>query len=187
MNSAELQAELFAAAARVTQGHLDRLRGLGVAPATLAALGRINVAFGVVNLTVDSGGTYQPGEGSAHIVQPVMEDGELIDLVAWHTMRPERWWLRNGIGFALNPDNLGSLDRWGEGPPVVHSSPLNWLRAGGEGSVILDWSDSVALGHLRAHEAISCASSALAGTLNRAMMATVRLPVVTVERRAAYA
>lgn len=187
MNSRELQAELFSAAARVTQGHLDRLRGLGVSPATIAALGRSYVPFGVVNLTTESTGTYQPGDGAAHIVQPVVEDGELIDLVAWHTLRPGRWWLRNGVGWAINPEGLGEFDRWGDGPPVLHASPLDWLRAGGTGSVILDWSNRVAINELRAHDSIACASSELAGTLRKAMMATVRMPSFTVERGALYA
>ena len=69
-------AELFEAAGRVHQRHLEHLRALGVAPATIARLGSNRwPAFGVVNAEIDRGGCYQPCDGPAHIAVSVREAG----------------------------------------------------------------------------------------------------------------
>lgn len=182
----DLQAELFAAAGRVKQRHLDHLRGLGVAPSTIANLGQGQVSFGIVDAMPEAGGLYQPGEGAAHICQPVTSGGVLVDLVIWRAARPDRWWLRVGNGWALNGDDLDAIFRWGGPPPLLHLTPLDWLRAGGDGSVILDW-DAPELPRLRLHSAIECAAPALRGELHKALVASIRLPSLSVAKGLAYA
>jgi len=66
---------------------------------------------------------------------------ELIDVVAWDPRKPGRWWLRRGGGFngpvwlgqypgCAEPDDQGVVD--------LHATPLDWLRAGCTGRVLLD-------------------------------------------------
>lgn len=187
LRSRDLQTELSAAAGRVEQRHLDHIRALGIAPATIARLGSNRLpAFGVVNAEIDRRGYYQPCEGPAHIVMPVTEGGDLVDLVAWRTTQPERWWLRFGTGWAIGADDLGEVDRWGGPAPMVYGSPLDWLRADCRGSVILDWSRDVMVA-LQNHAAIDCANSALAATLRDAIAQTVRLPKIAVTKEIRHA
>jgi len=66
---------------------------------------------------------------------------ELYDLVAIDVRDPSRWWMRRGGGFSP-PTWLGQ----GFGPAVgdetgtidLHPTPLDWLRAGCTGKVLLD-------------------------------------------------
>lgn len=179
MSAPDLLAELFTAASRVKQLHLDHIRALGVAPTTIAELGRARPAFGIAEAETEASGRYQPSGGPVHVVMPVVDGGEMVDLVAWRTTRPDRWWLRTGNGWALNPDDLRELYRWGGPPPMLHSTPLDWLRAGATGSVVLDWA-APEVGRLRWHDRIDCDDGRVAKALREAMTRAVRMPIVKV-------
>ena len=66
------------------------------------------------------------------------DDAQPIDMVAWHMAQPSRWWLRRGAGVLLGEIEVEHAVTYGE-PLRVHRTPLGWLRAAGEGVVILDW------------------------------------------------
>ena len=182
----DLAAELEAAAGRVTQAHLDRLAALGIAPATIAGLGRHAISFGVAHIVGIEPGLYAPGDGAPHIVQPVFENWALVDLVAWQTTAPDRWLRRTGAGWALNADNADFIDRFGGPPVLLHATPLDWLRAGATGTVILDWS-SPRIERLRWHEEVCCATAALAETLRCRLTEALRLPDITIAPEVSHA
>ncbi len=63
-------------------------------------------------------------------------DPEPIDLVAWYPKAPARWWLRRNIAVLLGEIEIVHAEVYGEAIQV-HKAPLDWLKAGGDGIVIL--------------------------------------------------
>jgi hypothetical protein len=181
MRTRDLEAEWNAAVSRVKQPHLDRIRSLGVSPAAVAALGATQPAFGVVHADPGADGLYVPGDGPLHVVMPVFEHDALIDLVAWRSDAPTRWWLRSGLGWLLNTD-ASFASRWDGASLKLHATPLDWLRAGAEGAwnagaVVLDW-DAPDVDSLRSFGEITCGTRWLAATLKRALTKPARLPII---------
>jgi hypothetical protein len=181
MRSRDLEAELFSGADRVRQPHLDRLGALGVTPAAVAALNRDWPAFGVVEAEVGTDGLFTPGGGLVHIVMPVVDGGALIDLVAWRSDNPLRWWLRTGLGWLLNADPC-LASRWDAQHLTLHSSPLDWLRACDQGAweaggVVLDF-DAPDLAALRNYDTIVCSDERVTALLKRTLAKPSRLPAI---------
>ena len=114
-------------------------------PARLAA-GNV----GVAEIETTGDGLYQPAPGGQPVfVQPVYgavrppevpivdpADPEPVDLVAWHPKVPARWWLRRGIAVLLGEIEIVHAEVYDE-PIQVHRTPLDWLKAGGDGIVLL--------------------------------------------------
>jgi hypothetical protein len=168
-------AEMTAAADRIHQRHIDHIINAGVSPETLAKLGAQFAPFGVVATQSSRDGLYEPGNGATYIVQPVLTDGDCVDLVAWRKSDPSRWHLRTGLGWALGEDAFTHRSFWGCGEPFpIHRSPLAWLIAGGTGIVILDW-EAPELRELIALDVIECDRD-LAVILHRRLSHPVRLP-----------
>lgn len=182
MSAIDLEAELEAATANVRQPHLDRLRALGVAPGAIANIGAVHPPFGVVEAIAEPNGLYQPGDGDLHVINPVYEGGALIDLVAWRSDHPARWYLRTGLGWMLNADAC-LYGGWDGHLLTLRSSPLDWLRGAENGprdagGVILDW-DAPELPSLRCFQRIDCADQWLLATLRRALSKPQRLPILS--------
>jgi len=179
----DLEAELFSAAGRVRQPHLDRLRALGVSSSTIARLGACHPPFGVVEAEAMSNGTYLPGEGEPHIVQPVFQDGDLIDLVAWRSADPSRWWSRTGLGWIIGHDGPLTGGWVDDDGLTMHSTPLDWLRSGAAGVCVVDW-DAEEVEWLRCFSTIRCDSQSLAAVLRRRLSRPRPLPrIATMEVR----
>ena len=68
----------------------------------------------------------------------------LLDLLAFEPTRPDCWWLRRGQAVLLGSIYLPLVLDEGCALPL-YSNPLNWLRADGEGVVVLDWEMAPAL------------------------------------------
>ena len=80
-------------------------------------------------------GPVRPPE--APIIVPA--DPAPIDHIAWYPDDPARWWLRRGTAVLLGEIEVVHAEVYGE-PIQVHRTPLDWLKAGGEGVVIVaDW------------------------------------------------
>lgn len=173
-----LETEFASAVDRVRQPHLDRLRSLGVAPATVAAIGERHPSFGILTATAGANGLYEPGEGPLFVAQPVYEAGLLVDLVAWRSTRPDRWWLRTGLGWLLNGDAC-LYGGWDGHELTLAGTPLDWLRSGARGAVVLDW-ESPELYQLRGFETIHCSDRGLAATLGHALLRSQRMPDIRV-------
>lgn len=177
----DLEREFDTAVSDVRQPHLDRLQSLGVPPAAIAAVGQRHPAFGVIQAEGEANGFYQPAGGLLHVVMPIYEGGSLIDLVAWRSGEPHRWWLRTGLGWMLNADAC-LCSRWDGHKLALHSTPLAWLQSasGGlleAGGVVVDW-DSPDLAWLRGFDAIDCDTQWLGATLRRALTKPLRLPAI---------
>lgn len=135
-----ISSEFSNACRAVRQRHLDHVKSLGISTQTITghALRFRAMGFGVTSGTFGGDGLYVPGDGPAMIVLPIMEGGDLVDLVAWRTTHPCRWGLRTGVGWALGADNLCAFGQWSDSV-TLHDSPLEWLRAGCEGGCVVDW------------------------------------------------
>ena len=70
------------------------------------------------------------------IVVPVVESGELVDLLTFDPCRPNHWTLRLGVAVMLGGDSLVGTTF----PVRVHRTPLSWLQFdSGDGVCVLDW------------------------------------------------
>ena len=180
MTSANLEAEMSAAASRVQQQHIDRLLALGVPGASLAELGASQPLFGISPALPEQSHFYQPSDGPAHIVMPVMDMGDMIDLIAWRSTNPARWFWRTGLGWALGTDWL--LPRWDDEPVRLFATPLDWLAGAGKGMCVLDWS-APEIREMAALEAIE-ADDMIGRKLLAILSKPVRLPRIVYRREA---
>src|SRR5436853_1956909 len=104
MIRANLDAELASAGRASTFLHAKRLEQLGVSIATVAELRRHDWGWGVVHAVEHPSepGLYCPdSSGPLHVLLPVYDRGDLVDLVAFRSSDPERWLLRTGAGWCL--------------------------------------------------------------------------------------
>ncbi len=79
--------------------------------------------------------------GPRAFVHPILTGpafSDMADLVAWFPNDPSTWWTRRYTGLPLGADQLDRAEI--EGLPIMlRQTPLDWLRAGGNGAVITDW------------------------------------------------
>jgi hypothetical protein len=141
-----IDAEYRQAKRNATRDTVDLLRGLGVPGGVLYGLATDYPMYGVARIeTFDSGFYDSSDDGEMAIIQPVaqcVESGspDVIDLVTWLPDDPAHWWLRIGHWPLLNPDAVSDATFFGEdNPVVVHAMPLDFIRAGCEGVVVLQW------------------------------------------------
>jgi hypothetical protein len=174
MTGADLYEEMKAASFAVRQPHLDRLRMLGVSPSFIADLGAEFFPFGIAELEPNRDGTYDPGAGRPHVIMPVIEDGDLIDLVAWRTATPDDWRLRLGHGWAIGCEHMQA------GAPVhVCSSPLDWLRQHGRGLCPLNW-EAPELASLVEAETVTVTDPFSARLVARVLRRPVHVPQIEI-------
>jgi hypothetical protein len=191
----DLLAELRTASRAVRQPHLDRLKGLGVSVAWAAQQSHDSglPPFGVTAAEDAGDGLYQPSEGALHMVLPVVDDGALVDLVAFRSNDPGNWLLRTGHGWAMGMEQ--GMSRWlwsapadpsarppryqlGQ-PPTLFSDPLDWLRGGGEGICVLDWG-APEVRYLDVLPELVCSTPAVRALLIQALSRPARLPKLSI-------
>lgn len=177
-HQSDLEREFDAAVSNVRTVHLDRLRAVGVAPATVARINLAYPAFGIATGEIDRRGMFLPGDGAPHLVQPLVEGRELIDLVAWRPAAPARWGLRTGLGWLLNVDTAFAT-RWDGNALDLYATPLDWLRADAQGAVVVDW-DAPDLGSLRSFEQVRCSGDMVRRRLRQVLERPGGLPRVEV-------
>lgn len=136
MKLSSIESEFLACRAAFGPRHADALAAAGVPSQIWSVWGltgaaRISTSRGLFQL--------DPGGFGAVIVAVRWPDPFIgphhLDLVAFRLSERSKWWLRRGHAVALGtvPDDL-----WPGDPPVrFHRSPLAWLRAGGEGVVLI--------------------------------------------------
>ncbi len=78
-----------------------------------------------------------PGGEPAWVI-PCFYDNRTVDLLAFKSDEPSRWWLRLGVCAFLGGDALGDVVM--DEPVRAFKTPLTWLRAGApaDGLVVLD-------------------------------------------------
>ena len=139
--------EFAAAVQRIDGDHLDRLLSLGApygfwqncgapAPASIRRLREDRFEFAK--------------NGEAAVILPVYDSETpawapleqrfegLLDLLAFDPARPARWSLRRGQAVLLGSIYVGLVLEDGCALPL-YSDPLRWIKANGEGTVILNW------------------------------------------------
>ena len=150
MSAAELLSEWLSTSMAATRSDFEALIARGVSPHWLW-LG--TTRFGVCKIEPHSDGTYEPRPGGlrAYIVpliplapDTLIEHHDLGDLIAFTLDAPETWWCCYSTIPLLNPE-AAERARWFREPLHVWRTPLDWLRAQGSGSVILDWRASLRL------------------------------------------
>jgi hypothetical protein len=179
--------EAFDAAIAMKPPHFARLAALGVTRETIATCMDATAPFipvGVMRIETDERGGFQPFDGGPlAVVQPVVVEGEIIDLVAWHSDDPLRWWTRRGVAWALGEDAINSAHLGWQPEDIsvrVEPSPLDWLRGGGSGVCVLDWA-SAERHQLRGLHSLRVSSSDFAAMLQRSLSEPPRLPAIVIE------
>lgn len=167
----DLDAEVNRAVSAVTGRHLAAVERLGCTAPAIAAIGAMQAPFGVIKCDMRGAQFFEPTNepyGIDAVLMPVIEESAVIDLIAWRTLAPDAWLWRNGDGWALGIDQIIQPSLWsGFSEITLHATPLDWLRAGGDGAVILDWS---AVSHIR----------------KLSLFDTVRCDHTTVQKRLGY-
>jgi len=182
--TADLLNEFSLAVGPMTLATDNYIRSLGV-PDDLLYSGPSHV--GVARADLSDEATYQPLDAGAPVlVVPVGIQSEsgwdvIVDLVAFRARDPAKWWGRTGNGVLLNPEGLRRAEHFNELLPVW-SSPLSWLRSGGQGVVVLEWSAHLPFWFAGVN-ALACEDHALARRLESALQASaVKAPDVRVIR-----
>lgn len=170
--------ELESAAFAVTRSHLRRLNGLGVSWETIGELGRDYHGFGLVRCSEDADELFCLGDGEQHLVLPVHERGEVVDLCAFRSDDPARWLLRTGCGWALGLERGLERHTWADSVPLSES-PLDWLCNGANGLCVIDW-DAPEVTYLTELPHIVCSTEALGRRLQSALARPPRLPSISV-------
>ena len=188
MKSRALSLELINAAEK---GMVATLRAIGVTSRGAIATGLYIGRQRVTTLPGEPPALYEPDElGTEHLIVPVIEGGAVADLLAFRAEKPERWWLRTGIGAVLGQDTIDRAEFFNdpkhpedpEGSIRVFRSPLSWLRAECAGCVILDW--RVATSRLAGVREVVAEDLGIGEKISRAF-AVPRGPIIRVSIRSA--
>ncbi|NBW12170.1 MAG: hypothetical protein EBR82_29485 [Caulobacteraceae bacterium] len=164
----------------------DWLAGLAVRMpfAAVVALEEMGAPRGVINallvrgdlararVTIGKGGLFDFDDGGAPaLLLAVREAGEVIDVCAVQSARPDEWALLRGEGLVLGHRALLRCVLGIDDVLPVFGTPLAWLVAGGAGICVLDWAPSV-LGQLRGlgpGVTLHCEDARAADVLGRAL------------------
>lgn len=139
---------------------VDELLGLRMSFAGLRALLDMGVPrdfalelagegdLSVAQVDLHRGGTFEFGGPDRRLILAVRRGGELVDLAALSSTCEDEWALRLGVADFLGEDWLLDAVLAERREVRLFSTPMGWLRGGGRGVCVLDWSAS-ALGALR--------------------------------------
>ena len=160
-----------------------RLEALGIEGRFVAELSsRLAIGAGRVALSRD-GRFWEPEGPDARLLLAVVEGGEIADIAAVSTSHPDQVALAAGLGGLLGEEAIERAERAALAQRPVRlrlfRDAMAWLRARGEGVVVLDWAH--ALPRLRAlgeRVTIECADATLALEL-RGKLARGGLPLVS--------
>jgi len=103
--------------------------------------------------------------------------GRMEDIVAWVAADPARWWLRRRMAVILGMEAVETADYMRE-PLLLFDTPLDWLKAGKRGAVVLDWKAHLPF-WLPCNAPIKCQNERLARKVTAAL--TPPRPNVSVE------
>lgn len=171
----DLTIEFNNAILAIEQRHRDRLIVAGV-PECVAKPSEGRHHWGVMKVRADGDHHFIPDaeDGREAFVSFAFHAGNIVDLVAWHPAVPGNWRWRIGDTPILNVDAMER--RWpGDGPLMVFSTPLDCLRGGGDGVVILDWNATGDIRRLAMEDTI-CGPQAIIHRLDAILRTPVRMP-----------
>jgi hypothetical protein len=111
----------------------------------------------------------------------VVEEGVIVDIVAFDPADPDFWALRTGNGWALGADAVTeAASHWDDKPLKMHATPFDWLRADGEGCCIIDGYSQAAAARVRECPALEVASNNLARALRLHLTKPPALPEIII-------
>lgn len=180
-HSSDLYSEMDRACTSVGQRHIDAMIALGITSNAIAQLGRRQPPFGVGQISEIGGGHFEffPG-GQSRVIMPVMEDGEIIDLIAWQTCTPGKWLWRKGLGNYLGGDLIARSQWTDHHALILVATPLDWLCAAGEAVCILNLkAPSAELERIRFVDEIVVTDAALGRQIAKVMAAPRPIPRIT--------
>lgn len=174
---ADLAELMELANSQVKHVHLELLVKSGVASSAIIFSGK-HPEIGIMDGQIKHG-VFTPGDGSSHVVQPVLDvDGKIIDIVAWRRLRPDQWGLMHCNSWVLGESYL---DSWHGDAPVMVATPLEWLRHDSDAFCILDWA-APELRQLKNLASIRATEPALGRALISALQSLETYPhIMTVE------
>jgi hypothetical protein len=152
---------------------LRHLKAMGAINPALVGLGMRGPYLGIARAESVDGRLWAPSaDGKRSIIVPAHdEEGALCDLIAFRSDKPLAWLGRTGAAWCLGADCLS--DYLMDGALVrLRATPLDWLKAGGHGLCVVDWSapEVRQLSHLAN---IDCPDARLASRLRSAIAATM--------------
>lgn len=117
-----------------TRDELSHLRRIGVDPGAPVPL-RI---LGISEDDPAPGRFRFEDGGKPHIIAPVVQRGEHVDLVAFGSKPDRPAMTLDGVAWALGGDSLTAAMDIGDAIRI-YRHPIEWLRAGGCGACFVDW------------------------------------------------
>lgn len=179
----DIDAEMHKAETAVTGRHLAAMERLGCTAPAIAAIGAVQAPFGVLRCDMRGKQFFEPTSEPYGVdvgIMPVMEEGTTIDTIAWRSLRPDAWLWRNGQGWALGIDLIQEPPLWdGFKEITVHATPLDWLCAGGQGVVILDWHAASLIRKLDKFDTIICEDPVVRKRLDSILSVPAQKPKIT--------
>lgn len=167
---------------------LRRLIAMGVPPVFIGELhARGDIA--VAQVSLDQGGTFQFSGPHRRLIVAVREvwldpgigalvAGYASDLIALSTTDENEWALRLGVADFLGEWHLFRAETGAEREVRLFGNPWGWLRAGGQGACVLDWTPA-ALARLRSlGERVTLTCDAGAGAKLKGLLQYGNLPFV---------
>lgn len=173
--------EMQAMAGRVTFRHAEILRGMGVPVPNLLA----RELIGIAKVETDKRDFWQPADdGKIMVVTPLIEESQVVDLIAFDIKAPDIWYLRTGYGWALGATHIEDISRnlgWSETQQWVDlcATPLEWLRGNAAGACVTQWTNE-ARETLRLHQQIHVTSPKFARALRLELTRPPRIPEIEV-------
>ncbi|MGD9714034.1 MAG: hypothetical protein AB7V46_18540 [Thermomicrobiales bacterium] len=171
----DLTIEMAEAILAIEPGHKDRMISLGVSPDIADPTdGRHQWGIAKVRPEGDYHFIPDPEDGKEAFISFACQGSNVVDLIAWHPAAPSKWRWRIGETPVLNVDAINR--RWpNEGPLQVHRNPLDHLRAGAEGLVVLDWAANSDIRRLALVDAIAGPADVI-NRIDRILRTPVRMP-----------
>ena len=77
-------------------------------------------------------------DGRPVVTLPIWSGDSCVDILALSPVDAGKWWRRTDIAPVLGPEEIARCGFF-DAPLHVRDNPLEWLRAGATGVVVLDW------------------------------------------------
>ena len=170
----DLTDETAAAILSIEQRHINRMAAEGV-PTHVAKPAEGKHLWGIMKVSPDGPTQFFPDpDGREAYVSISTRGSDVTDLIAWHPANPANWRWRIGDEPFLGIDAFERC--WpGDGPLQIHATPLDFLRAGGEGLVVLDWNATSDIRRLAMVDAIAAPRS-IVERIDKILRRPVRMP-----------
>lgn len=156
---------------------MQMFRSVGIPAPELYAAGLVGAAC----IEVARNNSWQPVEsGRRCIIVPAVEHGIILDLIAFNPGDPDAWCSRVGNAWALGMDDItAARDAWKT--LFIHPTPLDWLRSGGRGACVVEWTHEARM-CLRDMGEIDVTSPKFAQALRLELARPPRLPEISIKR-----